>query len=159
MVRELKACTNEAARVPEQRHRRAVGGSHFRQGADEVAVRGSIVDEQIGVGRQPMTQVHAGKRRATAEVKRQDTLTGLQKREHTGSDDARVETGGHGGYFAICTGSGGHGVSGRPSRYAHIARDRPRWRCSRSHDARIISGVTKSQTSRVLASRSSAPIQ
>lgn len=60
---------------------------------------------------------------------------------------------------SIDASAGGHASSGTPSSHAHIARDRPRNRTSVGHAARTSVGVTKSHTSRLFASRRSAPIQ
>jgi hypothetical protein len=55
--------------------------------------------------------------------------------------------------------AGGHTGSSSRSNQAHMERVRPRCRTRRGQSARISSGVTNSQTSRLFASRRSAPSQ
>jgi hypothetical protein len=97
-----------------------------------------------------MTQEDAGECCATAQVKRLPACARPQEFEHGVGDDAAIESFCH---FRL---RGGHSA-GMSSSHAHILRLRPRYGTTWSQSFRIASGVVKSQTSRLFASRNSAP--
>ena len=86
-----RVARTNGARIMDEPSRDASRIGNVGKQSDGSPMRLTIVEKEVGISRQTMSQVDAGERRATAQVKWDPILASLQEPESALFDDAPVE--------------------------------------------------------------------